>query len=104
MASSSASSEQDGGVAPGVMAFSSSPTAPDPKASEANAEVSQASGTADVAELLAQLQDDRQWLLRQLDAGAWPEYRLDLAALERELGALLDRAQEQLKSDPGGRT
>lgn len=51
-----------------------------------------------VPELLAQLQDDRQWLLRQLDAGAWPDYRLDLAALERELGALLDRAQDKLSS------
>ncbi|MBM5802848.1 MAG: hypothetical protein FJ078_01815 [Cyanobacteria bacterium K_DeepCast_35m_m2_155] len=53
---------------------------------------------AGVHELLAQLQDDRQWLLRQLDAGAWPDYRLDLAALERELGALLDRAQDKLSS------
>jgi hypothetical protein len=57
-----------------------------------------AGAPAGVHELLAQLQDDRQWLLRQLDAGAWPEYRLDLAALERELGALLDRAQDKLSS------
>jgi hypothetical protein len=37
-------------------------------------------------ELVAQLRADRQWLLRQIDAGRWPEWRLDLAALERELG------------------
>jgi hypothetical protein len=43
------------------------------------------------AELLEQLQADRLWLLRQLDSGAWPDWRLDLAALERELGELLDR-------------
>ena len=48
------------------------------------------------AELLNQLQQDRRWLLRQLDQGQWPELRLDLAALERELGQLLDRASEQI--------
>ena len=32
-------------------------------------------------ELVAQLRADRQWLLRQIDAGRWPEWRLDLAAL-----------------------
>ena len=54
----------------------------------------QASPTAD--ELIAQLKDDRLWLLRQIDAGCWPEWRLDLAALERELGQLLDQASETL--------
>jgi hypothetical protein len=49
-------------------------------------------------ELLEQLQQDRLWLLRQLDDGRWPEWRLDLAALERELGQLLDQAQEELGS------
>ena len=48
------------------------------------------------AELLHQLQQDRRWLLRQRDQGQWPELRLDLAALERELGQLLDRASEQI--------
>ncbi len=45
-------------------------------------------------ELIAALQADRQWLLRQLDQGAWSHWRLDLAALERELGELLERATE----------
>jgi hypothetical protein len=45
-------------------------------------------------ELLALLQADRLWLLRQIDSGAWPDWRLDLAALERELGELLDRVSE----------
>ena len=48
------------------------------------------------AELLNQLQQDRRWLLRQLDQGQWSELRLDLAALERELGQLLDKASEQI--------
>ena len=46
------------------------------------------------ADLITQLRDDRLWLLRQIDAGCWPEWRLDLAALERELGQLLDQLRE----------
>lgn len=45
-------------------------------------------------ELIAQLETDRAWLLEQIDRGRWPELRLDLAALERELGQLLLRAAE----------
>jgi hypothetical protein len=48
------------------------------------------------AELLEQLQADRAWLLQQLDGGRWPDLRLDLAALERELGQLLEQAQRRL--------
>jgi len=48
------------------------------------------------AELLAQLREDRLWLLRQLDSGRWSDWRLDLAALERELGQLLDQAADRL--------
>ncbi|WP_322758471.1 hypothetical protein [Synechococcus sp. CBW1107] len=47
------------------------------------------------ADLISQLQADRLWLLRQIDAGLWPQWRLDLAALERELGQLLDQAGER---------
>lgn len=50
----------------------------------------------DTATLIAQLDEDRLWLLRQIDSGRWPEWRLDLAALERELGQLLDLARERL--------
>ena len=46
-------------------------------------------------ELIAQLEADRAWLLEQIDRGRWPELRLDLAALERELGQLLLRASQQ---------
>ncbi len=48
------------------------------------------------AELLELLGADRLWLLQQIDAGHWPDLRLDLAALERELGQLLDQAAERL--------
>jgi hypothetical protein len=46
------------------------------------------------ARLIAELDQDRLWLLRQIDAGRWAEWRLDLAALERELGQLLDQLRE----------
>lgn len=51
--------------------------------------------TPTTAELLEQLRQDRLWLLRQLDSGRWSEWRLDLAALERELGQLLDQIEER---------
>ncbi len=51
----------------------------------------------DLEELIAQLNEDRAWLLYQIDRGNWPELRLDLAALERELGQLLIRANEALE-------
>ena len=38
----------------------------------------------EMKELLLQLDQDRSWLLQQIDGGRWPELRLDLAALERE--------------------
>ena len=52
---------------------------------------------------MEQLRADRLWLLQQIDAGRWPELRLDLAALERELGQVLEQAQQTLKLDPGAR-
>ena len=51
--------------------------------------------TLSTDELLRQLRQDRLWLLRQIDAGRWPQWRLDLAALERELGLLLDQAADR---------
>ena len=53
----------------------------------------------DTAQLIEDLRADRLWLLRQIDAGRWPQWRLDLAALERELGQLLDQLREREGSD-----
>ena len=50
--------------------------------------------TNDLSKLIAKLEKDRAWLLEQIDRGRWPELRLDLAALERELGQLLIRASD----------
>ena len=58
------------------------------------AEVS--SAEVSTAELVEQLRADRLWLLQQIDGGRWPDLRLDLAALERELGQILEQAQEKL--------
>ena len=45
------------------------------------------------------LNKDRSWILEQLDRGSWPEFRPDLAALERELGQLLIRATEYIEEN-----
>ena len=55
------------------------------------------SHSKEFSELIAELDADRAWLLEQIDKGRWPELRLDLAALERELGQLLTRALEELE-------
>lgn len=54
----------------------------------------ESSATPSAVELIGQLQQDRLWLLRQLDSGRWPQWRYDLAALERELGQLLEQATD----------
>ena len=52
--------------------------------------------------LLQQLDADRAWLLQQIDGGRWPDLRLDLAALERELGQMISRVVE-LEEESGAR-
>ena len=47
--------------------------------------------------LLERLAADRLWLLQQIDGGHWRELRLDLAALERELGQVLEQASQRVK-------
>ena len=49
--------------------------------------------------LVEKLNKDRSWILEQLDKGSWPEFRPDLAALERELGQLLTRASEYIEEN-----
>ena len=45
-------------------------------------------------DLISRIDKDREWLLRNLDKGKWPEMRNDLAKLERELSKLILRAKE----------
>jgi len=51
----------------------------------------------ELEDLLQQLDADRAWLLQQIDSGRWPDLRLDLAALERELGQMISRAGDVLE-------
>jgi len=53
-----------------------------------------ANPSPELKDLLQQLDADRAWLLQQIDRGRWPDLRLDLAALERELGQMIGRATE----------
>ena len=50
-----------------------------------------------LSELIVRLDKDRAWLLEQIDRGNWPELRLDLAALERELGQFLTKVADQIE-------
>ena len=60
------------------------------------------SSSENLKELVQQLDADRAWLLQQIDEGRWPDLRLDLAALERELGQMLTRVGE-LEEESGSR-
>lgn len=60
------------------------------------------SSSDDLKDLLQQLDADRAWLLQQIDGGRWPDLRLDLAALERELGQMISRVVE-LEEESGAR-
>ena len=60
---------------------------------------SQTNQVSELAELVEKLNKDRSWILEQLDRGNWPEFRPDLAALERELGQLLTRVTEYIEEN-----
>ena len=54
---------------------------------------------SELTNLVEKLNKDRSWILEHLDKGSWPEFRPDLAALERELGQLLTRATEYIEEN-----
>ena len=45
-------------------------------------------------DLILKLDQDRAWLLENLDKGKWSEIRNELADLERKISKLIIRAQE----------
>ena len=45
-------------------------------------------------DLIMKLDQDRSWLLENLDKGKWPEIRSELAELERKLSKLIISVQE----------
>ena len=44
--------------------------------------------------LVSKLDSDRSWILKNIDTGKWPELRIELASLEREISKLILRAKE----------
>ena len=50
----------------------------------------------DLQKLIALLNEDRALILEKIDQGSWPELRIELASLERELGRFLSLASEKL--------
>ena len=45
-------------------------------------------------DLILKLDQDRAWLLENLDKGKWSEIRSELAELERKISKLIIRVQE----------
>ena len=54
----------------------------------------QDSNTANQGDLILRLDQDRAWLLENLDKGKWSEIRGELAALERKISKLIISVQE----------
>ena len=50
--------------------------------------------TTNQEDLIIKLDQDRAWLLENLDKGKWPEIRSELAELERKLSKLIISVQE----------
>ena len=50
--------------------------------------------SANKKELIKKLDQDREWLLKNIDKGRWPKLRSELATLEREISKLILRINE----------
>ena len=50
--------------------------------------------SANQVDLILKLDQDRAWLLENLDKGKWSEIRTELADLERKISKLIIRLQE----------
>ena len=50
--------------------------------------------TENQGDLIFKLDQDRAWLLENLDKGKWPEIRSELALLERKINKLIISVQE----------
>ena len=54
----------------------------------------QESNSKNLENLVSKLDEDRAWLLKNIDNGKWPELRIKLADLEREMSKFILRAKE----------
>ena len=50
--------------------------------------------STNLQDLILKLDQDRAWILENLDKGKWSEIRSELADLEREISKLIIRVQE----------
>ena len=56
--------------------------------------IMQDSNTTNQEDLIFKLDQDRTWLLKNLDKGKWPEIRSELAELERKISKLIISVRE----------
>ena len=56
--------------------------------------IMQETNTTNQGDLIFKLDQDRTWLLKNLDKGKWPEIRSELAELERKLSKLIISVRE----------
>ena len=48
----------------------------------------------DLEKFFSRLDNERSWLLKNIDNGKWPEIRKELASLEREISKLILRLKD----------
>ena len=48
----------------------------------------------DLEKIVSRLDNERSWLLKNIDNGKWPEIRKELASLEREISKLILRLKD----------
>ena len=48
----------------------------------------------DLEKFVSKLDNERSWLLKNIDNGKWPEFRKELASLEREISKLILRLKD----------
>ena len=48
----------------------------------------------DLEKLVTKLDNERSWLLKNIDNGKWPEFRRELASLERDISKLILRLKD----------
>ena len=54
----------------------------------------QNSNQINLKDLISKIEDDRKWLLREIDSGKYPLLRKELANLEREISKFILRVKE----------
>ena len=48
----------------------------------------------ELEKFISKLDDERSWLLKNIDNGKWPEFRKELASFERDISKLILRLKD----------